>query len=325
MGTPGNPLKDKFGRDILTPDYSPARAANDVTFALHMVAPPSPLYIQRDDQLVLEGVTSQVPDSLQITIRQLLAAPQYPGSVNLVGAGGDKQNPGTYPIITTQQTLQLPTLNTLALVTIPLVEGYLLSVSLAAGNLGATQRGVTYARVWINRGKTAIQTPNAALPLLADYVTQTHSAGWPYGRVLFPTEGPGAIATTGVAAPGAGLDQLFTVPNFSRYRIQGFALPFTTNATVVNRLVRILVRDPAANIAYQAAVTAAIPATSSVVISGAGVQNSSVTDPASIFVPLPPGLVLGGNWSIGTSTLNIQAGDQYGLMRLMVELWADGQ
>lgn len=325
MGSTPNPTIDKFGRPIVHVDYKPAGPANDVTFALHAVAPPSPLYIQRDDQLVLEGVTVNANDSIIITVRQLLAAPQYPGASAYNAAQAAPVNPGSYPIVTTQQTMLIPSQNVLAFVTIPLVEGYLLSVSLSLGITGATQRGATFARCWINRGKSQSFQPNAALMLIADYPTSQHSVSWPYGRVLYPTEGPGAMAQLQQVAPGAGADWTFTLPIFNRLRLQSLAVVFTTAAAVANRIPRLQLRDPAGTLIWQAAPQAVQPASTAVQYSAAGVNAPSVVDATTLNWPLPANTILEGGSTVGTSTLAIQAADQYGITKLNGELWVSGQ
>lgn len=325
MGSTPNPTIDKFGRPIVHVDYKPAGPANDVTFALHAVAPPSPLYIQRDDQLVLEGVTVNANDSIIITVRQLLAAPQYPGASAYNAAQATPVNPGSYPIVTTQQTMQIPAQNTLAFVTIPLVEGYLLSVSLSLGITGATQRGATFARCWINRGKSQSFQPNAALMLIADYPTSQHSVSWPYGRVLYPTEGPGAMAQLQQAAPAAGLDWTFTVATFNRLRLQSLLVQLQTAVAAATRIPRIQIKDPAGTLIWQAAPQQGVPASQTVQVAAGSILVNSVVDTTTLNLPLPSPCILEGGSTIGTSTLAIQGADQYGITKLNGELWVSGQ
>lgn len=325
MGSPTNPTVDKFGRGMIDPAYVPAGPNNDVTFLLRGVAPPSPLYIQRDDQLVVEGVTVNVSDALIVNVRQLLAAPQYPGSVNRVGAGADPLHPGSFPIVASQQQFEIPSQNILAINTMPLVEGYLLSVSVSLKSGGATQRGATFCRLWINRGKTQSFAPNAALMLIADYPTSQHSVSWPYGRVLYPTEGPGAMSQLQQVAPAAGADWTFTVALFNRLRLQSLAVVLTTAATVANRIPRLQIKDPAGSLIWQAAPQAVQPASTAIQYSAGGVQVASVVDTTTLNWPLPANTIIEGGSTIGTNTLAIQVGDQYGITKLNGELWVSGQ
>src|SRR5712692_5027408 len=61
-----------------------------VSFGFHGIDPPAALYIQRDDVLVMEGVSQLTTDILTLNARLLLPVAQQPGQPDqAVGRPGD--------------------------------------------------------------------------------------------------------------------------------------------------------------------------------------------------------------------------------------------
>lgn len=308
MGSPSNPAIDKFGRVIVPPEYDPSGPANSVTFGLSKISPPSPLYIQRDDTLVLTATTNNgALDTVTCNIRMLLAP-------------FDGGRSGTV-IVPEQAVIPLTAAYTPVSQTVQLSEGYLLSVGVIA--LSAAQRGTTFVRAQIQRGKTATVNGPVFRTMFADYVTRNQSVGWPDGRVLNTLEGPGSVFNQTNAQPGAGADWAFGFNALSRTRVISFNAQLLTSAVVANRIVRVQVKDGSGNIVYQGSPSAVIPASTTAQVTGLVGLNSAVTDPQTVNIALPPIILTGAGTTIGVSTTNLQAGDQWGQQNIYVEQWLD--
>jgi len=201
---------------------------------------------------------------------------------------------------------------------VQLAEGYLLSLGCSAQL--ANVRGQTFARAVLVRptGLAASET----LPLFADYVSLFGGSGYPIGRFLGASEGPGWIHSIQVANPAAGADWTFTLPPQQRLRVDSFNAVFTASAAVANRLVQVIV-DDGVNTVWTDDLPAAI--TASQVINVSVTQTSIPTGAVTtvLHAVIPPGVILPGNWRLRTSTAAIQAADQWSAIWLNVEEWVD--
>jgi hypothetical protein len=295
-----------------------------VGFALSHIQPPSPLYIQRDDVLVIQASTSQSAEVITITGRLLLAPTPRGGQPDAPSGAApalDLRNSNiVQPILATvsPQNTRIP-----RVVTIPLAEGYLLSLASLAAS--AWTRGQTFVRATIVRGSGVSTQPSQVL--FADYVTQAFGAAFPNGRVTSPVEGPGWLTVRSSAVPGAGLNPTLTVPTNARWRIQSVFTQLVTNATAGNRDVTLVLAVGATQVgAYPAAVH--IPASTTALITGGGISAYTPIITADVQIPMPPDLALswtsgGGAGSISTLTAGLLATDAYGAINALVEEWLD--
>src|SRR5262249_40653845 len=123
------PIPGGAGSPAPPSGISPTAPANVTTFSLKDVPPPSIVYIQRDDKLVLQAATSVGSELVTFNVRLLLTD----GRIQAL----------QYQVVpaANQTTVSL---------TVDLAEGYIISVSAQASN--AFARGFTYARVFLNRG-----------------------------------------------------------------------------------------------------------------------------------------------------------------------------
>src|SRR5712691_5868344 len=131
---------------------------NVTTFQFQNVAPPSSLYIQRDDLLVVEVADFSGPHTVQVQGRVLLAPlPQSPQPGTPVDPNAPPSSPRSNviePFTGTVATLAGGPVSTL--LTLPLAEGYLLSVTVVETSQSTAQRGLVFVRAWINRGATRL-------------------------------------------------------------------------------------------------------------------------------------------------------------------------
>lgn len=301
--------------------FKSAAIPNLVTFGLDRIEPPSPLYIQRDDLLVVTAVTALgLLDTVTVNLRLLLAPSVRGGQPDAPGAPDPSQSAQSSNIIVpSAAVLPMAAIFTPVTQILPLAEGYLLSVGATCAT--ATQRGNTYVRVQIQRGKTATVNGPVFRTLFADYVTRSNSVGWPEGRVLEPAESTGALFNQTNAAPAAGVDWTFAWQSLSRTQLLSFSALLTTSAVVANRIVRIQLLDIAANIVYQGAANALIPASTAAQVSGLEGQNTSTIDATTVNVALPGPMIWSGGYTLRVNTLNLQAGDQWGQQNFQVQQW----
>lgn len=317
IAPPGQPAPMK-------PDeFASGSIPNVVSFAFQNIGPPSPLYIQRDDVLVVEGI-SAIADSLNVVARLLLATPPIPGQPDTQLPPGAKITGmvGGTPIVTIGPTFKIPANNTAALVTIPLAEGYLLSLAVAAVT-GSTIRGQTFVRAWIARGPASVTNPNAGLLLTADYVVKGQPTTWPGGRVISSVEGPGNLAVETVANPAAGADWSLAITTQQRWRIAALNAQLLTSAAAGNRTVRLQLKDSGAVVFYQSAPSANIPASTTAQVSAGPGQVTSTVDATTINVTLPGTPYLTQTMTLAVSTLGLLAGDQWSAIRVATEEWMD--
>jgi hypothetical protein len=167
---------------------------NIVSFGFDNIGPPSPLYIQRDDRLAMQAVSSLTNEVVTFNARLLL--PRGPMAGQPESGPPDAATLAAAKLGFIQPLSDVITFgNVIGAATITLLrdlsEGYLLSVT--ASNKFSNQRGQTYARAWINRGPVGTNPSNSFLPLFCDYPVAFGQVGWPGGRLQAGVEGPGML------------------------------------------------------------------------------------------------------------------------------------
>lgn len=127
-----------------------------------------------------------------------------------------------------------------------------------------------------------------------------------------------------IANPAAGAEFTLRTPGESIWRVLSVRFRFTTDATVAGREVA-LIADDGTNAYWQTAVDGGQAA--SLGTDYATNQAFNVTGGANVFRPLnypPEGLWLGPGNRLRTSTLNIQAGDQFSAIVAQVQEFHSG-
>src|SRR5271157_90653 len=336
--TPGQP------GPLAPGEWQSSASPTVVSFKHHMIEPPTALYVQTGDTLIVDTSTN-VPssDTVVVTARLLLPYPPFPqqpsdsvAAAAMPGAptaaqlaaaaagqaGASQPSVPPRPAYIQQLQITVPTIVQVgATVRLPLIEGYLLSVAAYCSN--ATVRGQTFARVWLQqRGVTATGLP-AAMCLFADYPTAYAPVGWPGGRVSYPTEGPGAIVEILVGNPAAGADWTYSFNGQTRARIQSVGARLVTSATAGNRMARIQIVSSGGTIVWSAPPQQVLAASLTAQFSAAPAQVTSVVDTLTLVSPLPSPAILAPNETLRVSTLNIQAGDQWSNIVIVAEQWLD--
>lgn len=311
------------GQPVTGPDpaFKSAALPNVVTFSVDRISPPGAVYVQRDDVLTFE-ITSSIVDTVTINWRQLLAPFPRGGQPDAQATPDPFQTAQSSNIIEPGQRVVSITganLNAPNFVTVPLTEGYLLSITAVA--LNAFNRGQVFVRAFLNRGVFNLNAQTNFLLLFADYVTLFSAAAWPWGRIIDSTESSGFPSTATFANPAPTTDFVVTVPATHRWRVQSLSAVLTTSAAVGNRQVHSRVQDGVPNIVFDAPAPSVQAASLAVRYSFVpGLTSVAVIDGSTV-VPLPPGLVLqqSGLTRIVSATTGILAGDQWSALAIGVE------
>ncbi len=305
MGSsPGLPTAGQPG-PMKPGEFVSASQPSLVSFNFERIAPPSPLYIARDDVIRLRAWSGAAGVSIGPAYRFLLADPR--------GAG----KPPT--LVPGTQVFALGSTRALQDFTVTLGEGFLLSVAVQVA-LGTPSRGQVFCSLGILRSAAA--GSGIYQMLLADYVVGSNPIGWPGGRIIDPREGPGVVRSSTLANPAAGADWTFTVPTNARWRVQSVKGILTTSAAVANRVPRILLNDGASNV-YIGTPNQSVPAGSNPFVSGAPITATAAANVTDVLVPLPPTMYLEPGYTISSSTVGIQGADQWSGLVINVEEWID--
>lgn len=121
----------------------------------------------------------------------------------------------------------------------------------------------------------------------------------------------------------AGSDVVFSVPNGVMWDVK-FALgTLTASAGAANRLVGFFVKDQGGTLVYSYQMTAAV--TANLVGTFCFSEDCTQVPTAfattnSLLLPQPKAWIPSG-WTFGTTTLNLQAGDQWSAVSCYVQEW----
>lgn len=123
-------------------------------------------------------------------------------------------------------------------------------------------------------------------------------------------------------APAAGADLSYTVPIGVIWNVVSLTALFTASAGAANRTVAFFIKDQGGRIVYQYGIGTALTANQTctytfeedVSLITASANGGNILEPLPA-TWLPP------DWSFGTTTANIQAGDQWSNVSLWVQAY----
>jgi len=279
-------------------DFTPAAQSQVVSWQLKRLAPPSALYVSVDDVLRVTAATSQTNEVVTVNYRLLRAAD------GVIIYGQFTVKPASLRVVVGQDN--------------PLAEGFLLSASCQAAV--ATTRGQTFVRLMLN--PKALGAGKPVQMLMADYVTTQMAPGYPNGRVLAPTEGPGNTYGVGPQNGALGADFALVVPTNARWRVVAFQVSFVTSSTVATRTSRLMIVQNSGTV-WLVPPPATFAASLSVTLSAGAVPVPVLASNGNYGWPIPPDIVLVAGAQFQTNTLSLQAGDQYTSGTISVEEWLD--
>lgn len=281
-------------------DYTPLSQARYVQFKSTNIAPPAALYLRLDDTLRCRVATSAAGFTVALAYRFMTANDGFvhQGVVNFPVGGSRAFSPSS----------------------LALGEGFLLGVNVfAAGPV--TIRGQSYAIVDLVPGGQGV-APGGLQTLCSGYIVGAEAIGWPYGRVIDPTEGPGWIHSQQVANPAAGADWSFTVPVAARIRIRSLSATLTTSATVANRVPQLMLTD-GTNVYYVMAPNQAVSAGITSTVSAGPTNVPVIGAPGFVPLTLPGDAILPAGHVVKVVTAALQAGDQWTNIWLALEEWIE--
>jgi len=153
------------------------------------------------------------------------------------------------------------------------------------------------------------------------YVSYGKALSWPPGDHKHSLEGPGNIKLVTGTNPPAGSEISETVPTNARWQILGMRIRLVTDATVVSRRVCIILDDGATvfNVIRATQTQPESIAYNYSLVPGLGFEDTiGISD---ILIPLPVNLILPQGYRIRTSTINLQAGDNFDAPKMFVMEW----
>jgi hypothetical protein len=319
-GTPGLPVAGQPA-PLGASEFKSNSIPQLTTFNLSQIAPPSQVYIGRDDLLLLQAYTS-IPggDTVTFNIRVLEA-------IRAGAFGGQPDTPPPPPnsnqpltsISFGSTTLQVTT-GVVASQVVTLAEGFLLSIGTTSGT--STQAGITTARATLIRGGQTASS--ATLELFADYVTPRYSAGWPTGRIARGREGAGKVFELAVGSPGAGADWNVNISGGQALLLRQIRAILTTSATAASRIPRLFYTNGGSTLACFTP-NNFIPAstTANVTCSNGSVPAVVAGCPDIVIGISNPLWVLGPSGNINVGTLNLQAADQWSNIVIVGEMYTN--
>jgi hypothetical protein len=271
-----------------------------VTWQMQDLAPPSPVYITRDDWLAVFVTAAQNNTQVQIVARLLTAE-------NVV-----------VPIA---QVIDVAVADNLATGFISLAEGFLLSVSAIALTGGTASPCFVHAI--LQRGGVAGQNNIPfTLRLLGGYVGGSKTLSWPSMEPMSSQQGPTEVRVIVPTPPAAGAEISVTVPVPHRWRVHSIMAHLLCSAAVATRRPVFSFSDGASIVYCRTGSNQAFAASSSsdFVISGNSILGVLENVTQQVFsAPIPTELVMGANFHFTSTTTAIQAGDQWSAIALCVE------
>ena len=208
----------------------------------------------------------------------------------------------------------------LTTISIPFLEGWLLSISFQANQ--AAVGTWMFVQVGVSRGQFQ---PGATLMsglIWEGYVSLNSTEGWPGTPGKSILDGPGVLRSITGTTPGAGAEISEQVPTNRRWSLLAFQTTLTTSGAVANRIPRFQIDDNVLTfftVANTVLITAANLARLTL---GPGLPNSS-DGQLVLTLPAPQPTLLRPFCHIKTTTLNLQAADQYSAPQYLVAEWAD--
>lgn len=279
-------------------DFTPAVRNASVHFATCEIDPPTALYIDVDDQFVLGAISDVNPGAVTCNLRILRPHGQ---------------------IETVKIEVNLVTVNTLVTQTIGTREGYLLSAHIAP-SAGFNANVLAYCFLAMQRGGSARAQQSRLL--IAGYPKISTGLSWPDHQPVLAADGPGCTVAFAVGNPAAGADWAFTLSGQYRMQVNYVCATLTTSAAVATRTAALKISNGATTLAIVDSPTtqaASLANTYSGVFGG----FSGGTGGTHLYWPLSTPTIIGGGYTIGTTTSNIQAADQWSAIVVGGIVWAD--
>lgn len=207
--------------------------------------------------------------------------------------------------------------------------GELLWAGVALGP-GGTNQG--YGIIWVRARLISAPYPTE---FISDFLDNTHQPSYPAGgkSPLFYA-GQGRIRTVTGADPAAGAEVADTVTASHRWNLLAVEVVLVTSGDAANRNVALFIDDAGATVTRRLLLTDSTNQTATQTrthgwypgTAAIDAASVSVTDTVTVLAKFPMTLPLRGlgpAYNIRTVTTNIQAADDYGAARYIVEEFID--
>lgn len=284
-----------------TPDPRNAVIASgkrEVQITASQVQPPTPLYLQKED-------------SLQLTILNPLFLYAFPILLLIRWLRPDGE------IVSVLR--RIPSVLGQTVYHLTLGEGFLLSATLAPPDQSIPEPGAIFAVLAVRRDDPEAQFLH--MVLFADYLATNHFPTWPYGKSIFPQDGPGALRIVVGTTPALGAEISESNSAFTRRDLLSVVFSLTTSA-VVNTRKSSLAFDTPATIYSRLVALQNVVASSSIIYSWA-VDAAGAYDGVTVSTSLPTPVSQPPNGRFRTITQNLDAGDQYSAPVYLFREWID--
>lgn len=201
--------------------------------------------------------------------------------------------------------------------------GYLLNVTVSSSGVSDPPYGSMWASLRALHGRGASATVVATL--VQGYITREHERAWPGSTLQAAREGAGYVYTRVGTNPAAGATIAETVPDNARWELQSLRIILTTDATVANRQIVIILGD-AIRTLLQIIGSATQPASTTYTYECAqGMPFTGALAQTIVPLPLPRAFELGPTDRILVGGFNLQAGDDFAAPVLRIREWLDPQ
>lgn len=182
------------------------------------------------------------------------------------------------------------------------------------GNVAAMNRGEFYGTVYLRMNGTRI------LRLCGGYVWRDHGISYPQTENVDENAGKGFVVVVSGSNPAAGSEILQTVPTGRLWRVRGIKFTLVAAAAAASRRVHLQFYVGGAIDYFEtfAATDQIISETKEYHCLPLG-SAAANTAGNSIYIPLPPDLILGEGDQIATLTDNLNASDNFGAPQFWIE------
>jgi hypothetical protein len=279
------------------PPSNPQSAKNLVAFDPKQAVPQQPIYLQRNDYIGFNFLTSLLTAQVRVNYRFL--TPE--GEIK-------------------EGELDTAVFNGAGFFEVEFYEGWLLSFS--ARVTSATFAGFfCFMQALVFRSITTVANGNFHGIFWQGYIPALATNGWPGTPTKEVTDGAGVIRTFTQANPGAGVDWLIQVPAGRRWTLLSLRAELVTSAAAANRFPIFKIFDATGNTLWSVGPNAAQLAALAVFYNlGPGLQfyNDTQND---IILPLPAPTEVKSNYIIQAATTALQAGDQWFTIQASILEW----
>jgi len=264
------------------------------------VQPPTHLYVDRDDKLLI--MSWGTGPSVELAVRGRFLTPA--GKVH------------------TLHFRHTPLTNrTVKHTTHELQEGFILGLT-ATDEIGGGHYGDTFVEVGLLRGGLAEY--HRTQSLIRGYVGGAASKSWPYGHPRGSLDGPGAIYNKTGTNPPAGAQISETVPTNARWRLKLMSFTLNADAAGANRRVAIVFDSGAGGSVFYRNYCASEQAPGAVTrydIAHLGWGQTTISGINAI--NMPPNIILPQGYRIRTAVNNFVGTDNFSEPQMLIEEWLE--